>query len=371
MGGGIYNLGTLTVSHSTISGNTAGAAGRRHRQRRLRNRRLRGGHTHRYRQCYLGQYGGWSWFVRQPRRWHLERRSPSVTNSTISGNTAKTVAGITSLGGGIFSWGPFSVINSTIAGNMGDSGGGIYRGNGESFAVTNTLIAGSGAGGDCVAAELIRRSLTTAATTSSRTAANACGLTNRVNGNIVGVDPELGVLAANGGPAQTMALRPGSPAIDAGDPAVCAAAPVNGLDQRGLARPGAGSTACSIGAYEFYHSIVGTGTPQTCTEKVLDAALEPGGLVTFSCGPNPATITITATKMIEHDTTIDGGGRVTISGGGTVGVLWIRRHATFTAQNLIIANGLAESGGGSEPRHRHARQQHADGQHGAVRRGRP
>jgi hypothetical protein len=41
-----------------------------------------------------------------------------------------------------------------------------------------------------------------------------------------------------------------SPAIDAGDQAVCAAAPVNNLDQRGFVRPGTGHTQCSIGAYE-------------------------------------------------------------------------------------------------------------------------
>ena len=45
-------------------------------------------------------------------------------------------------------------------------------------------------------------------------------------------------LADNGGPTKTIALVPttANPAIDAGDPEVCAAPPVNGLDQRGLSR---------------------------------------------------------------------------------------------------------------------------------------
>ncbi|HEX7101552.1 MAG TPA: choice-of-anchor Q domain-containing protein [Nitrolancea sp.] len=59
----------------------------------------------------------------------------------------------------------------------------------------------------------------------------------------------LGPLASNGGPTQTMALLPGSPAIDAGEDTVCAASPVNGLDQRGYTRP-AGSP-CDIGAFEL------------------------------------------------------------------------------------------------------------------------
>jgi hypothetical protein len=92
-------------------------------------------------------------------------------------------------------------------------------------------------------------------------ATNSCGLANGVNGNIVGLDPLLGPLTHNGGQTQTHALCSGpgaphsectaaSPAIDAGDPAICANPPVNGVDQRGFARPGSGHTQCSIGAYE-------------------------------------------------------------------------------------------------------------------------
>jgi hypothetical protein len=57
-------------------------------------------------------------------------------------------------------------------------------------------------------------------------------------------------LADNGGPTQTIALEPDSPAIGGGDSAVCANMPVNGIDQRGFVRPGVGHTQCSIGAYE-------------------------------------------------------------------------------------------------------------------------
>jgi hypothetical protein len=66
-----------------------------------------------------------------------------------------------------------------------------------------------------------------------------------------GTDPLLGSLANNGGPTRTFALLAGSPAIDAGDDATCNAAPVSGLDQRGIARPQ--GAHCDIGAYESLH----------------------------------------------------------------------------------------------------------------------
>lgn len=64
-------------------------------------------------------------------------------------------------------------------------------------------------------------------------------------------------LANNGGPTQTIALRAGSPAIDAIPPAACTAADGSPLptDQRGYARPADGNrdgiAGCDVGAYEF------------------------------------------------------------------------------------------------------------------------
>ncbi len=76
----------------------------------------------------------------------------------------------------------------------------------------------------------------------------SCGVTAGVNGNLVG-DPMLAALADNGGPTQTMALTPISPAIDAGDDSNCAADPVSGVDQRGVSRPQ--GAHCDMGAYEL------------------------------------------------------------------------------------------------------------------------
>jgi hypothetical protein len=69
-----------------------------------------------------------------------------------------------------------------------------------------------------------------------------------VNGDLVNPTPLLGMLGSNGVPTQTIPLLAGSPAIDAGSDAVCAAAPVSGKDQRGIARPY--GAHCDIGASE-------------------------------------------------------------------------------------------------------------------------
>ena len=86
--------------------------------------------------------------------------------------------------------------------------------------------------------------------------AGGVGVTNGVNGDIVGtaanpIDPKLGVLANNGGKTKTHKLLAGSPAIDAGDNAG-----VPPTDQRGAGFPrkkdgnGDGAAVVDIGAIE-------------------------------------------------------------------------------------------------------------------------
>ncbi|NTV38108.1 MAG: hypothetical protein HGA82_02845 [Anaerolineales bacterium] len=66
-------------------------------------------------------------------------------------------------------------------------------------------------------------------------------------------------------------------------------------------------------------AVVGTGTPASCTEAALNAALASanagGGTVTFNCGPSPVTINLTVQKIMNlASVTIDGGGLVTLKG---------------------------------------------------------
>jgi hypothetical protein len=68
------------------------------------------------------------------------------------------------------------------------------------------------------------------------------------------IDPGLGPLQDNGGPTQTMALLPGSPAVNAGDPAQLGTA-----DQRGVVRSG----GVNVGAYQASASALILTTPDT------------------------------------------------------------------------------------------------------------
>src|SRR5262249_17483188 len=80
------------------------------------------------------------------------------------------------------------------------------------------------------------------------------GLVNGVDGNQVGVaDPGLSTLADNGGPTQTIALLPNSPAVDAGSNALAVDPQGNPLttDQRGPGFPRIVNGTVDIGALEL------------------------------------------------------------------------------------------------------------------------
>lgn len=83
---------------------------------------------------------------------------------------------------------------------------------------------------------------------------------------------------------------------------------------------------------------VGNGAPDSCTEAALNAALVDGGLVTFNCG-GAKTITFSYYKTIEADTTIDGGGVITLSGGNTASLFQVFDPRRLTLQNITLADG--------------------------------
>ena len=70
-----------------------------------------------------------------------------------------------------------------------------------------------------------------------------------VGGTLTGVDPMLGPLQNNGGPTETHALLPGSPAINHG-PVPVPAFPTNEFDQRGPGFDRVVEGVVDIGAFE-------------------------------------------------------------------------------------------------------------------------
>ena len=164
----------------------------------------------------------------------------TLVNSTIAGNG---LSGLTNLGDATAQAEPsLTLINDTSTRNGVNgvsSSIGVTR-------LTNTILAGNAVAyrvSDCSGTVI-------AGSAGHDLIANLGSCTfdgGSSAGNIVGTDAKLGTLGPNGGQTKTVPLLPGSPAIGAGDPATCAAAPVSGLDQRGYVRP---SGSCDIGAFD-------------------------------------------------------------------------------------------------------------------------
>lgn len=116
--------------------------------------------------------------------------------------------------------------------------------------------------------------------------------------------------------------------------------------------------------------VVGTGTPASCTSAAVVAAVAKGGIIRFRCGAKPVTITLTRTAKVVNTSArvvIDGGGLVTLSGGGRRRILYMdtcdpaqvyttshcqdQQTPQLVVQNITFADGnstgqLEEGGGG-------------------------
>jgi virginiamycin B lyase len=218
-GGGLWLEGTLTLTNSTVSGNTASCSG-----------------------TGCGASAGGLL---------LPFDTLTLTNSTVSGNTAScSGTGCGAAGGGLTnrSDATLTLRNSTVSGNTvscsgascGAAGGGLINVSG-TVTLQNTIVAKQLAGPDCAG--------TITSNGFNLDSDNTCQLTQPSDKPNVS-NPLLGPLADNGGPTETHALLPDSPAIDAASPDC----PPPATDQRGVTRPQ--GTACDIGAYEFVPSAV-------------------------------------------------------------------------------------------------------------------
>jgi hypothetical protein len=231
-GGGISNEGgTLTVTHSLVSGNNANSGG--------------------------ADSGGIQNFGPNPVTGSAG--TLEIDDSTISNNTSD-------LGGGIFSWcsgannscssgtetNRTTIVNSTIAFNNGGSrstnGGGLLVGEGtlsieNSIVASNTVATGAS---NCGASGIVSLGHNIDSGTD-------CGF--RSAGDLQGTDPQFTSTSPqdNGGNTNTLAPAVTGPAVDA----IPASGPgCGGSDQRDLARPQ--GLGCDIGAFESFQPFEGS-----------------------------------------------------------------------------------------------------------------
>jgi hypothetical protein len=222
-GGALYSVGTAIVAGSTFTGNQASAS-------------VSGGSGSDF--CTAGNGGA-----------VYASGKLLVANSTFSGNGASDVWGYSSVGGNggaIFLNGCRATIwSSSFAGNVASASGSSFGTYGLGAAlygaatVKNTLFVAGATGANCAAGPVNDGN--------NLDSDGSCGLGPAQDALL---DP-TGLSTASGGLTATIGLQTGSPAINAGDQQVCAAAPVLGVDQRGKLRPGTGAASCSIGAFEY------------------------------------------------------------------------------------------------------------------------
>ncbi|MEH2244442.1 beta strand repeat-containing protein [Nostoc sp.] len=298
-----FNVGTATLTNSTVSGNKA-----------------------------LEDGGGIYNFS-----------NLSIINSTITNNIGDSNRDGVGNGGGVFSGEfdtykyPLSVVGNTIiAGNFDKSSSGNINPDvsGSSFKDSGNNLIG-----------------------------NQTGSTNFTTSTLVGtnanpIDPKLGPLENNGGATLTHSLLAGSPAINAGNNSLVAANFTT--DQRGVGFNRIFSNTVDIGAYEVQSPItplpVNTDTVVTNTndsgagslrQALLNANATAGAdTITFAGGvftdATPDIINLTSGQLtISDDLTIVGTGasKLTISGNNTSSVLEITGAGTdVNIDGLKIAN---------------------------------
>jgi predicted outer membrane repeat protein len=214
-GGAIYNNGVLTVTRSTFMANVV----------------------------TVGNGGGIA---------NNASALLTVTNSTFNSNQA-----IIGKGGGIYNYNsnigtePSTVLlrNDTFYANSANNTGGVYNDTGQSVTLGNTILdRGGSSAANCNSGGF---------TSQGHNLVSDASCNTHAAGDLNSTDPQLAALANNGGALTTQLTQmpqTGSPAIDAGDNALCASDLVGNQDETATTRPkdgdGNGSAICDIGALE-------------------------------------------------------------------------------------------------------------------------
>lgn len=115
-------------------------------------------------------------------------------------------------------------------------------------------------------------------------------------------------------------------------------------------------------------TVVGTGSPESCTGQAFIDAVAQGGVITFDCGSSPHTIMLDEPAKVFNDAgevvVIDGGGLITLSGSGKTRILYMNTcdeaqhwttphcdnqdHPRLTVQNITFVDGSTAGEDGIE-----------------------
>jgi hypothetical protein len=262
-------------------------------------------------------------------------KSPiEVSDSTISGNAATVGGGVTVgtpflgfpvFGQGQTESGSLTFDNSTVDGNSSSDGGGVYLGDYtsttssalQSATVTlrSTIVAGD-AGGDLGRAS----GSTSGGFASAFSLIQSPGSVPILLGqsNIIGKSPDLGPLANNGGPTETMLPSGTSPVIDQGE-APKSLITDQRLDPRTVAIPGIpqpqGGDGTDIGAVELPASSVPTVFSASLRGQLLTSHVSP--LLPGTASPIDCTVRIgTLNSCVIH---VVSGGKLIADGDAQIG----------------------------------------------------
>jgi hypothetical protein len=236
--------------------------------------------------------------------------------------------------------------NVTFYANTANQGGGVYNQEMSSMMLTNSILWGN-------TTNQIENDATSSATVSYSDVQN--GYSGEGN---LDTDPLLGPLNPYSGTVSVYPLLPGSPAIDTGDDAHCAAA-----DGRGVLRPQ--MAHCDMGAFESrgfnlsvysgdnQHTLVNTDFPLLLVGSISSLFAEPidGGLLSFTAPTSGASAAITGSPAIISEglasvsaeaNDIAGTYQVTADLSGASALMNFHLSNTITAGILmVVPSGLA------------------------------
>ena len=261
-GGGVFNQSLATITDSTFSGNNATIYGGGALLNAAGSETVAG-------DTFVSNKGPGGGAIDND-------TSLSISDSTFNGNTAGGNGG-----GAVENFGQTTITQSTLDANTSPYGADILNYRGYTLAISQSIVGDGLQGANCDASAPISDGGYNIDSGSS------CGF-SMSNHSLPNTAPDLDALASNGGPTQTMALAPGSPALDAIPPSVTGCS--GGTDQRGIARPQ--GSGCDVGAYELVVTSTDTQPPTVPTGLIATTVTSNSVGLSWSASTDPDGIVI-------------------------------------------------------------------------------